>query len=187
MKTCNHCAVEKPLDDFSRHPLTKDRRAGICRVCDNARRRENSLRNKEREKATQAAAYQRNKEVRKANAREQYWTNHEHCLKRKRAYNKSHRAQQNARQRVRRNIKRAAMTGDTRLLQLVYLFVKQAPVLWCEYCNHPVPVDKRHVDHRTPLIRGGPHSVSNLAVSCAVCNMSKHTQTAEEFMEVTYV
>ena len=34
-KTCNKCNVEKPLDEFHRHPATKDRRQPTCKVCHN--------------------------------------------------------------------------------------------------------------------------------------------------------
>jgi HNH endonuclease len=36
-------------------------------------------------------------------------------------------------------------------------------------------------DHLTPLVRGGSHSISNIAAACQACNSSKGWRTAEEF------
>ncbi len=49
----------------------------------------------------------------------------------------------------------------------------------CTYCDSP----GEHVDHRQPLSRGGAHSLSNLQMACARCNLSKGARTHEEFLE----
>jgi 5-methylcytosine-specific restriction endonuclease McrA len=42
--------------------------------------------------------------------------------------------------------------------------------LWCgEDCS-----SGWHVDHVTPLSKGGRHALSNLAISCRGCNLKKH-------------
>lgn len=49
----------------------------------------------------------------------------------------------------------------------------------CGYCSgiaHPP-----HVDHRTPLIRGGDNEPANLVVACGPCNSSKAGRTVEEW------
>lgn len=38
MKTCTRCNVEKPLDEFGRHPSTRDRKVPLCRPCMSATR-----------------------------------------------------------------------------------------------------------------------------------------------------
>ncbi len=50
----------------------------------------------------------------------------------------------------------------------------------CAYCEVELGGDF-HVDHMTPIIRGGRNSWENLAVVCPTCNLSKRTKTAEEF------
>lgn len=40
----------------------------------------------------------------------------------------------------------------------------------CVYCG-VAPVE--HIDHVVPLVRGGSHSVGNLAGACSPCNLSK--------------
>ena len=39
----------------------------------------------------------------------------------------------------------------------------------CRYCGEPAA----HVDHVVPLARGGRDVESNLAASCAACNLAK--------------
>jgi 5-methylcytosine-specific restriction endonuclease McrA len=48
----------------------------------------------------------------------------------------------------------------------------------CIYCGGPF----EQIDHKTPLSRGGGHTVQNCVPACAKCNMTKHTQTAVEFV-----
>ena len=55
----------------------------------------------------------------------------------------------------------------------------------CEYCLRPIK--QYHVDHKTPLIRGGSNRMCNLAISCPGCNRRKHTMTAREFRHSTKI
>jgi len=49
----------------------------------------------------------------------------------------------------------------------------------CSYCGS---IDKRgHVDHVTPLSRGGDDSLDNLVWSCRKCNLSKGSKTVGEW------
>ena len=56
----------------------------------------------------------------------------------------------------------------------------------CFYCDKPFfhnTLDtKVHIDHMTPISRGGSNDISNIALSCPHCNLSKNARTAEEFM-----
>ncbi len=51
----------------------------------------------------------------------------------------------------------------------------------CHYCSINIK-QKYHRDHMDPLIRGGSDNISNIALTCPTCNLKKHTQTAEEFI-----
>ncbi len=51
----------------------------------------------------------------------------------------------------------------------------------CYYCSVDIEAGY-HIDHMFPISRGGTNGPENLALSCAPCNLSKHTKTAEEFM-----
>lgn len=50
----------------------------------------------------------------------------------------------------------------------------------CAYCN--VVLDAFHVDHKTPIARGGTNELSNLHFTCPRCNMRKGKMTHEEFL-----
>ncbi len=50
----------------------------------------------------------------------------------------------------------------------------------CYYCSVDIEAGY-HIEHMTPLSRGGRNDVSNICLACAPCNLSKHTKTAEEF------
>ena len=41
-----------------------------------------------------------------------------------------------------------------------------------------------HVEHMTPLSRGGAHDWFNIALACPTCNLRKNAKTLEEFMEL---
>lgn len=71
--------------------------------------------------------------------------------------------------------------GDPRPVKAFYRHVKECKRIKCHYCNAVVPKSDRHVDHMTPLSRGGRHAVDNLCCACQSCNQRKSTKTAEEF------
>lgn len=43
----------------------------------------------------------------------------------------------------------------------------------CCYCGSYVGADRLELDHVTPMIKGGPHSIENVAAACEWCNLSK--------------
>jgi 5-methylcytosine-specific restriction endonuclease McrA len=51
----------------------------------------------------------------------------------------------------------------------------------CFYCRALLN-NGYHVDHKTPLARGGGNGPDNLVCACAACNHSKGARTAEEFI-----
>jgi len=51
----------------------------------------------------------------------------------------------------------------------------------CFYCGKHLQRNEVHYDHHIPLNRGGAHIASNIKVSCAPCNLSKHDKMPEEF------
>lgn len=53
---------------------------------------------------------------------------------------------------------------------------------YCFYCSAILSPEAFHVDHKTPLVRGGDNHILNLTAACAPCNLSKGTQTADEFL-----
>jgi hypothetical protein len=55
----------------------------------------------------------------------------------------------------------------------------------CFYCNCDLDNNGRgHLDHKTPLVKGGLHEISNLVFACSTCNLRKATKTAEEYLDI---
>jgi 5-methylcytosine-specific restriction endonuclease McrA len=46
----------------------------------------------------------------------------------------------------------------------------------CYWCNISLKGKDTHIDHYTPLSKGGTHEVSNLVTSCSNCNLKKHAK-----------
>ncbi|MBZ5726363.1 MAG: HNH endonuclease [Acidobacteriia bacterium] len=78
-------------------------------------------------------------------------------------------------------LKRRVTVGDMEAIAAVYDRAKSASRVRCAYCGMYPKVGDRHVDHRTPLCRGGAHSAENLCVACSSCNLAKGRMTAEEY------
>ena len=67
-------------------------------------------------------------------------------------------------------------------IQLVYEDnIKRFGTLTCYLCLHPIKFCKDHLEHKTPLSRGGTNEYNNLAVACQKCNLKKYNKTEEEF------
>lgn len=50
----------------------------------------------------------------------------------------------------------------------------------CRFCGKPL-AGKGHVDHLTPVARGGTNRLPNLTLCCPECNLAKTSKTLEEF------
>ena len=50
----------------------------------------------------------------------------------------------------------------------------------CEYCKSIIE-GTYHLEHPTPVSRGGDNSLCNLAIACPTCNHTKFTKTVEEY------
>lgn len=53
----------------------------------------------------------------------------------------------------------------------------------CVYCKIDLN-GSFHIDHKTPISRGGDNKPSNLQLLCQPCNNKKHAKTHEEFLQV---
>lgn len=54
----------------------------------------------------------------------------------------------------------------------------------CAYCR--CSTSNPHVDHKTPLSRGGTNLPDNLHITCKACNSRKHVKTHEEFLDLLW-
>lgn len=49
----------------------------------------------------------------------------------------------------------------------------------CNWCRGSFSPKKCHLDHVTPLSKGGKHSIENVCISCQPCNNQKHAKSLE--------
>lgn len=51
----------------------------------------------------------------------------------------------------------------------------------CWHCGKKLDPDDYHVDHLTPLSRGGSNAADNIVITCPHCNMSKNDRLTHEW------
>ena|SRR5690606_26167888 len=92
-----------------------------------------------------------------------------------------------ARQRARNQQRRAARASGERFLD-VDIFERDGYV--CYLCGRVTEMElpthsplRTVLEHRTPLSRGGAHSLDNCATACWECNARKGAKTEEEYKE----
>ena len=149
-----------------------------------------------REVATERmkAYYQANREVATERMKAYYQANSEKIAQQKKDYyqsnigkmielTKAYRQTQKGKA-VRKNSdhKRRSITrqGDVTTQQLLEL-EQSAKV--CYWCGVSLKGKKIHIDHYIPLSKGGEHTLSNLVVSCAKCNISKSSKDPLKFAQ----
>lgn len=76
--------------------------------------------------------------------------------------------------------------GQPRSCFIIVLFSKQEGK--CYYCKCDLTMkceqfETPHVDHKIPKSSGGTNEISNLALTCASCNISKGKKSESEFIE----
>lgn len=190
-RCCTKCGCTKPatLQFFHRKRKGLLDLRSVCKVCraqDNASNRES------------IAAY--NKAYGKAN-RERYNRNWQRWCERhlelhreqSREYQRENKAARYAYQKEWRKLnpekvralrarRDAVKRGQGQALdadEILQMYEDQGGL--CAYCESPL-FGTYHVDHMTPVSRGGRDSWENLAITCPTCNMRKFTKTVEEFM-----
>lgn len=94
-----------------------------------------------------------------------------------------HRLQDIVSSHKRRALKKSAAV-NLRSIQAWMKSVKQRTFSTCYYCGSRVRSSDIHFDHIVALSTGGPHSVENLCVSCAPCNLSKNAKSVTEWLKI---
>ena len=211
MKTCTHCKLTKPMDEFHVQLLLYGGRRNQCKTCsdavrrirrakpekrraeldrDNQRRRESAdyrerhrLHEKERREADPEAfhAYRRDYYARKLKSNRVLLTEEE-----KRA---------NARAALRRHWQNNRQQYRTRTLNYIarkrnalgthtaadVAFMVEYQQFRCFWCSDDIS-GGHHVDHIIPLSKGGTNGPENLVASCDPCNRSKGAKLPKEFL-----
>jgi 5-methylcytosine-specific restriction endonuclease McrA len=96
-------------------------------------------------------------------------------------WRKAHPEQNAVRKSTRQARKLGNGVGDSVLMAAFRRRVAKALRIKCYWCREWIPKGHRHVDHITPLAKGGPDAELNLCCSCDLCNLSKGAKNPGEF------
>lgn len=200
---CCTCKQIKPLTEFHRNKRKPNRRAIRCKACrrewykanrdkEIARVSEWAEQNKGERKEYLSRYYEANKErwqtyaeqvdpeVNRERARRWARDNPERMRERTRQWAKDNPEKVRVRSSNRRALERSTrgeLTGE--VVQQMY----EDQQGLCAYCEAPL-FSRYHIEHMTPISRGGVNDWSNVAIACPECNQAKSAKTAEEFMAV---
>lgn len=199
MKTCRDCRTQKPLTAFGKNAVSKDGLNYVCRACASARSRAYAAANPAKIAAKQAAWRAANAEHKRQDAARYYAENREERMAYSVAYHAAHtgaralyaaayrRANpevtkaQEARRRAR---EAGAAVGKLPRDIERHLFDQQFG--WCACCGADLAETGYHVDHVTPLARGGAHAEDNLQLLTPKCNMAKGAKSPEEYADIVW-
>lgn len=212
MKRCSHCTQTKKEEYFHKNKSKKDGLSLWCKECNREWKQGYMKRNKQkiRESSKVYRAKNRDKlckhnlkmyyadheenkrkgrermenvrkldpEKSKADGRRYYWRHRDKRLvqmREWRANNKDIVKRLAAANHARRRNAEGEFTAD----DVNDLYLEQMGI--CAYCQIELQ-GSYHVDHKTPITRGGTNYPSNLQLTCADCNKSKFTKTHEEYI-----
>lgn len=181
-KRCSSCAQWKSFADFAVQRGEKVARTGValqayCRGCSLEKSEDWSRRNPDAKRQHREKFYARNIDSLRAKARNR--TPEQREMNNQRA--RKNRARSLARRlllnRLRRHRLRAAGEMPDRYEIGRMLCSQDAR---CTYCMSLLM--QYHIDHKTPVSRGGTNDAANLQLLCPTCNLKKSAATHEEYM-----
>lgn len=194
MKTCTRCGKYKPRDSFHRLAKSSDGYRSACKQCRQVESAENHVTNRDRINACSAAWRRANRERHLELIRR--WTRENIDSKRMagKLYRDANRQamrdrdktperrEHNRQNAIIQNAKRRAVAGAVvrPVTALEWAAIVASYCGMCVYC-YARPV-KLTMDHIQPLVRGGDHSVSNLAPACKSCNSAKNSKTLLRYL-----
>lgn len=213
-KTCTKCDTTYPAttEFFTRHKAKPDGLYGWCKTCKRAQEKKQRDADPERDRqdSRDYAAAHRKEAIERAT--DWYEENKDHKKSYDQEYNKKPeviaRKKQRAKERApelraqrkawnKANPEKAAKTkrvsvrnrrarlanveGTHNARDIDRLYTEQEGR--CFYCGITL-FDDYHVDHITPVSRGGANSSDNLAITCSECNQNKSDKTVEEWQMV---
>ena len=199
-KRCSKCDMVKPLREY--YQYKNGRPWGSCKACVNAHKRAYRKANREIIREWDRLFREANREKLAAKAITHYHANREQRLEQQRAYKKANREkvrrwarayQQAYRKanplkvkaaRQRQEARRRNAPGRFTAKDIIRQWHRQnGECFWCgTRCGtSPQDTNTYHVDHITPLARGGSNWPRNLCISCPSCNMSKQDKYPVEF------
>ena len=212
MKYCATCDTERPIEDFDLNRSAKDGRQGHCKFCvsayrsrnrEKARKATKEWRANNLERARQAVRdYHKNRAVKRPDSRKEWESRNRHrirersreCYERnieanrakRRAYYASNKETFRERDRN-RHAKEVGAVGSHTAGDIEGILAGQLGLCASPACYAPLSdggPNKFHIDHNTPLSRGGSNDPENLCLLCPRCNWRKGTSSMIVFLAV---
>lgn len=211
IKVCSSCKKKLATTNFFSKPTTKDGFHHQCKLCHGLWRKRDRKLNPEKYKiATKKYKDAHREEINKKEL-ERYYSDHDKNKARKRAlkqkydqlYPERSREASNRsyhRYRERKLVEmRAWRKNNPEIVQILgainqarrrgaegsytredirKLMIEQN--YKCVYCEKFL--NRYHIDHKTPIVRGGTNYIENIQLTCILCNKSKFTKTHEEYL-----
>jgi 5-methylcytosine-specific restriction endonuclease McrA len=191
MKICEECGFPKDLSEYS-FDKYKDKiyYRKICRACQNIKNKSYRENNKELVKQRKTKYIQNNKDKIREHKVIYYQKNKNKVDLKNRKYILSH---PDSRKEVTRkyyfshkeyyHLKVIERIARKQKLTIQKFSVKDLNDrmsvfgFMCAYCGGPF----QHIDHVKPMIKNGPHCLSNLRPACRKCNLSKSSKSLFEW------
>lgn len=184
---CKNCAKEK-VSEFRKsekgkeyvkqyRKIYREDPVNISKIFEAGRKYREGNKEKIRENKKEYAA--KNKVILSAKARNRYQQKKELSRKRARENYRSNPERYKVNARNRKSTLKGS-EGKFSLKEIQELLEVQKGC--CNYCGADITVD-RHIDHKTPLSRGGSNWIENIQLLCPSCNLQKYTKTHEEFLQ----
>ncbi len=182
---CIGCGETKPLDEghFHRNKLKRSGFLGKCKACVSVYNRAYRERHREDAQSYFRAYYLENRERIRGNVAANRAADPEKAAALVERWRKNNPDRKREHDRVRKARQRGGV-GFESPGDLLRMYEDQGGL--CAYCETPL-FGTYHVDHMTPLCKGGEDGWMNYAITCPPCNMRKHDKTAEEFMTTVVV
>ena len=172
-KICIKCNATKDISQFTFRKDTQKYR-NECKFCEAERKKNHRLDKLDHYNELKKQYYIENKEKLKKQSNFYWFKNKDKINKYRRKWRKENSMLvRNQSHRRRANLKNSDVTP----LQIKELVKKSKNCYWC---NIKLGLEY-HIDHYTPISKGGEHTISNLVVSCPSCNLQKHAKDPYEF------
>lgn len=197
-KICTKCKIEKPIKDFNIRTDTGKHRSQ-CKQCVQERssitskayyeknkkeiiKRTSETQRKNREKYNEYSKKWRSRNIKKSleNCRKWREKNKDYATKHRenniekykeyeRRYNSTEKGKINAKNKnsKRREFVKNGSLSNSEIIKLRKKTNK------CYWCNSIIVENNFHIDHYTPLSKGGKHDINNIVIACPTCNLKK--------------
>lgn len=79
------------------------------------------------------------------------------------------------------------MPNKRKISQKLRFEVFKRDAFKCQYCGKSAPLVVLHIDHVTPIAKGGTNDLMNLVTSCVECNLGKGPRKLDDMTSITRV